>query len=227
MPTLSPVRIAPSILAADQLRLADQLDAIETADYVHFDVMDGVFVPNLTFGPGLLEQVKAHTNLPVDAHLMISEPDRRFAAYLDAGADIITFHYEAQLHAHRTIYAIKERGAMAGISINPGTPASVLESLIEDLDMVLVMSVNPGFGGQKFIESACTKLRQVRQMAAEHGVSPLIEVDGGVTADNAERIVASGANVLVAGSSVFKATSCADAIAELRSAAERGLQVRG
>lgn len=224
---LSDVRVAPSILAADQLRLAEQLDAIETADYLHFDVMDGVFVPNLSFGPGLLEQVKRHSNLPVDVHLMIADPDRRFAAYLAAGADIITFHYEAQLHAHRTVWAIKEHGAKAGIAINPGTPVSVLESLIDDLDLVLVMSVNPGFGGQTFIERSLKKLRQVRDMAARHGVNPLIEVDGGITADNAAYVTKCGANVLVAGSSVFKSPDPEQAIYEIRRAAQLGCSKRG
>ncbi|MBP3893180.1 MAG: ribulose-phosphate 3-epimerase [Atopobiaceae bacterium] len=213
------VRIAPSILAADQLRLAEQLEAIRTADYVHFDVMDGVFVPNLTFGPGLLSQIKEFTDVPVDVHLMISEPDRRFAAYLDAGADILTFHYEAQLHAHRTIYAIKDRGAKAAIAINPGTPVSVLDSLIDDVDMVLIMSVNPGFGGQSFIPKTYDKLQQLKRMCVKHDAHPLVEVDGGVTADNAGRIVTAGAQVLVAGSSVFKAPDPARAIADLRCAA--------
>lgn len=223
---LSDVRIAPSILAADQLDLGKQIDAIQTADYVHFDVMDGVFVPNLTFGPGLLSKIKERTSVPVDVHLMICEPDRRYEAYLDAGADIITFHYEAQLHAHRTLYAIKSRGALASIAINPGTPVSVLESLIDDVDMVLVMSVNPGFGGQSFIEKTYDKLRQVRRMAAEHGVSPLVEVDGGVSTGNAKRIVRCGASVLVAGSSVFNADDPAQAIADLREAARHGLTSR-
>lgn len=224
---LSDVRIAPSILAADQLRLAEQLDAISSADYIHFDVMDGVFVPNLSFGPSLLEQIKAHSNVPVDVHLMICDPDRRFVSYLDAGADILTFHYEAQLHAHRTIYAIRERGVKAALAINPGTPVNVLESLIEDLDMVLVMSVNPGFGGQSFIESTCEKVRQVRRMASEHGVSPMIEVDGGIGVGNAERIVRCGANVLVAGSSVFKSEEPEASVAQLRDVARRGLTHRG
>ena len=213
------VRIAPSILAADPLRLGEQLEAISSADYVHFDVMDGVFVPNLTFGPGLLAKVKEATNVPVDVHLMITEPDRRFMAYLDAGADMISFHYEAQLHAHRTIYAIKDRGAKAAIAINPGTPVSVLECLIDDVDMVLVMSVNPGFGGQAFIPKAYEKLMKLRRMCVKHDAHPLVEVDGGVSVDNAGRIVASGANVLVAGSSVFNAPDPARAIEELRAAA--------
>lgn len=213
------VRIAPSILAADPLRLGEQLEAISSADYVHFDVMDGVFVPNLTFGPGLLAKVKEATNVPVDVHLMITEPDRRFMAYLDAGADMISFHYEAQLHAHRTIYAIKDRGAKAAIAINPGTPVSVLECLIDDVDMVLVMSVNPGFGGQAFIPKTYEKLMRLRRMCVKHDAHPLVEVDGGVSVDNAGRIVASGANVLVAGSSVFKSPDPARAIEELRAAA--------
>ena len=220
---LDDVRIAPSILAADYLRLGEALSSIATADYVHFDVMDGVFVPNLSFGPDVLARVKEATDLPVDVHLMICDPDRRFERYLDAGADILTFHYEAQLHALRTIDAIKGRGAKAAIALNPGTPVSVLESLIDDLDMVLVMSVNPGFGGQSFIEGSLRKLRQVRQLAQEHGVSPLVEVDGGVGAGNAEGIVRAGADVLVAGSSVFKAEDPAEAIAALREAAARGL----
>lgn len=213
------VRIAPSILAADPLRLGEQLEAISSADYVHFDVMDGVFVPNLTFGPGLLAKVKEATNVPVDVHLMITEPDRRFMAYLDAGADMISFHYEAQFHAHRTVYAIKDRGAKAAIAINPGTPVSVLESLIDDVDMVLVMSVNPGFGGQAFIPRTYEKLMNLRRMCVKHDAHPLVEVDGGVSVDNAGRIVASGANVLVAGSSVFNSPDPACAIEELRAAA--------
>lgn len=219
----SDVRIAPSILAADQLRLGEQIRSIECADYVHFDVMDGMFVPNLTFGPGLLAQVKATCGLPVDAHLMIREPDRRFQAYLDAGADILTFHYEAQLHAHRTVRAIKDGGALAGIALNPGTPVSVLESLIDELDMVLVMSVNPGFGGQSFIEGTYGKLRQVRRMAKEHDVSPMVEVDGGIGAANAEAVVRAGADVLVAGSAVFGAQDPAAAVGEMRAAGRRGL----
>jgi len=150
---------------------------------------------------------------------MITEPDRRFMAYLDAGADMISFHYEAQLHAHRTIYAIKDRGAKAAIAINPGTPVSVLECLIDDVDMVLVMSVNPGFGGQAFIPKTYEKLMRLRRMCVKHDAHPLVEVDGGVSVDNAGRIVASGANVLVAGSSVFNAPDPARAIEELRAAA--------
>ena len=223
---LQDVRIAPSILAADLLDLRHEIESIQTADYVHFDVMDGVFVPNLTFGPGILEQVKQCTDLPVDVHLMIADPDRRVQAYLDAGADIVSFHYEAQLHAHRTLYAIRDAGAMAAIALNPGTPASVLESLIEDVDMVLVMSVNPGFGGQSFIERTYDKLRAVRRMAREHGVNPLIEVDGGVGAGNAQAIVRAGADVLVAGSSVYGAADRAAAIEGIRQAGLVGLGER-
>ena len=219
---LSDVRIAPSILSADLMCLGEELDSIKSADYIHFDVMDGVFVPNLTFGPTLLSQVKAASDLPVDAHLMIADPDRRVGAYLDAGADIVTFHYEAQLHALRTISLIKDRGAKAGIALNPGTPTSALECLIEDVDLVLVMSVNPGFSGQAFIRHTYDKLRQVRSMPSEHRVAPLIEVDGGISAANAERVVRAGANLLVAGNAVFKADDRAAAIDDIRVAGRRG-----
>jgi ribulose-phosphate 3-epimerase len=223
---LSEVRIAPSILSADFLNLGSELESIKTADYIHFDVMDGMFVPNLSFGPGILSQVKKATDLPVDVHLMIAEPDRRVQAYLDAGADIVTFHYEAQTHALRTIDLIKSSGAKAGIVINPGTPVCALESLIDDVDMVLVMSVNPGFGGQGFIRRTLDKLRSLRKMAAEHGADPMIEVDGGIGAANAEEVAYAGADVFVAGSSVFGAADRAAAIADIRKAAQAGLNRR-
>lgn len=219
----SDVRIAPSILAADPLAMGKSLDQIRTADYIHFDVMDGMFVPNLSFGPALLEAVKKATDVAVDVHLMIEEPDRRVERYLEAGADVVSFHYEAQRHAHRTISAIKEHGALASIALNPGTPVNVLESLIEDLDMVLIMSVNPGFGGQPFIERTYDKLRSLRALCEAHGVTPLVEVDGGVSAANAAELVRAGANVLVAGSAVCGAADPASAIAGLREAAAHGL----
>jgi ribulose-phosphate 3-epimerase len=185
-----------------------------------------MFVPNLSFGPGILSQVKKATDLPVDVHLMIAEPDRRVQAYLDAGADIVTFHYEAQTHALRTIDLIKSSGAKAGIVINPGTPVCALESLIDDVDMVLVMSVNPGFGGQSFIARTLDKLRSLRKIAAEHGADPMIEVDGGIGAGNAEEVAYAGADVFVAGSSVFGAADRAAAIADIRKAAQAGLNRR-
>ena len=218
------VRIAPSILAADPLRMGEALDRIKTADYIHFDVMDGTFVPNLSFGPALLDAVKAATDVPVDVHLMITEPDRRVERYLAAGADIVSFHYEAQTHALRTISAIKEHGALAAIALNPGTPVNVLDSLIEDLDMVLIMSVNPGFGGQAFIERTYDKLAKLRALCQEHGVSPLVEVDGGVGTANAGALARAGVNVFVAGSAVCGAADPAQAIADLRAAAVSALE---
>jgi ribulose-phosphate 3-epimerase len=214
--------IGPSIFAADQMALGAELQAVSQADFIHFDVMDGVFVPNLSFGPLMLASMRAATELPIDVHLMISEPDRRFRPYVEAGADYVTFHYEAQLHAHRTLYAIREMGAKAGIAISPGTPVNVLESLIDDVDLVLVMSVNPGYSGQAFIPRAFDKVRQVARLSAEHGVRPLIEVDGGVGVGNIGKLADCGANMFVAGSAVFAADDPGRAIAELRHAASLG-----
>lgn len=220
------VRIAPSILSADIANLSRDLDAISSADFVHVDVMDGHFVPNLTFGPSVVKAAKANSDLPADVHLMITNPDETAEEYARAGADIVTFHWEAATHAHRVVMGIHEAGAKAGISLNPATPVSVLEDIISDLDLVLVMSVNPGFGGQKFIPNTLRKLRQVRALAAEQGVSPLVEVDGGVGAANAAQIVEAGANVLVAGSAVYGSEDRATAISQIRDAGRQGLTRR-
>lgn len=213
------IKIAPSILSADFSRLGSELADIASADLVHFDVMDGHFVPNLTFGLDVLRAVKAATNLPVDAHLMISNPDEMVEKYLDAGADIVSFHYEATAHAHRLVSLIHERGAVASVALNPATPVYALEPIIDDLDMVLVMTVNPGFAGQRFIESSTRKLRRLRRMCDEHGVNPMIEVDGGLSAQNASEVTRAGANVIVAGSAVFGAADRAASIADIRRSA--------
>lgn len=220
------VRIAPSILASDFLCLGDELQSISNADFVHYDVMDGHFVPNLTYGPDILRRVVQGTDVPVDAHLMIENPDAEAVRYAQAGAAMVTFHMEATNHAHRVLYAIKEAGAQAGVVLCPATPVVTLDAIIEDVDMVLLMSVNPGFGGQRYIETTYRKLRQLRALCFERGVDPLIEVDGGITADNAEEVCAAGANVLVAGSSVFGAPDRAAAIEELRDLGGRGLARR-
>lgn len=220
------IRVAPSVLSADFRRLADELADVSTADLLHYDVMDGHFVPNLSFGIDLLRTVKSATELPVDVHLMISNPDEMVERYLDAGADVVSFHYEATSHAHRLVSLIKDRGAKASVAINPATPVCLLEPILCELDMVLVMTVNPGFGGQRFIESSLRKLRRLRRMCDEQGVSPAIEVDGGITARNAAEVTASGANVLVAGSSVFGAADRAAAIAAIRTSGTSGTSRR-
>jgi ribulose-phosphate 3-epimerase len=220
------VQVAPSILSADLGHLADELASIEGAGYVHFDAMDGHFVPNLTFGPGVLAAVKEATQIPVDAHLMISNPDQMVPEYLAAGADIVTFHYEATAHANRLASLIREKGAKAGIAINPGTPVSALDAIIEDVDLVLVMTVNPGFGGQKFIPGSLRKLRQLKAMCDERRVSPIIEVDGGISPATAGDVCAAGARLLVAGSAVFGKDDRADAIRKITEAGEAGLTRR-
>lgn len=216
----SRVKISPSILAADFACLGEEVTAICEAgcDYVHVDVMDGHFVPNLTIGPGVVKAIKTHASKPLDVHLMISPVDAFIDLFAEAGADIITFHPEAGPHPHRTVQAIKAAGCKAGISLNPATPIAALEELIEDIDLILVMSVNPGFGGQKFIKTQLEKIRRIRDLITTAGREIELEVDGGVSSKNAEEIIAAGADVLVAGTAVFQSgrQAYADNIKALR-----------
>ncbi len=200
-----PTRIAPSILSADFSRLGEEVRRITEAgaDYVHVDVMDGHFVPNITFGPQVMKAVRGASDLPFDVHLMISPADPYIEAFVDAGADILTVHPEAGPHVHRTLQLIKSFGRRAGISLNPGTPVSAVENLLDLADLVLVMTVNPGFGGQKFIEGQLRKIETLRRLIDQTGRTIDLEVDGGVNAETAPRAIAAGADVLVAGTAVF------------------------
>jgi ribulose-phosphate 3-epimerase len=220
------VYVSPSILAADFLNLGAELDSVSNADFIHYDVMDGDFVPNISFGPGILRTVKRGTDLPVDVHMMVSNPDEVFKDYLDAGADILTFHLETAKHAHRMVDEIHKRGCRAAVAINPGTAVSSLDAIIDYLDMVLVMSVNPGFSGQRFIEHTYTQLNKLTALCRSHSVRPMIEIDGGISPKNAAQVVAAGANVLVGGSAVFDAPDHAQAVEAMRSCGLRGIALR-
>ena len=213
------IKIAPSILSADFSRLGEEIKAVEAAgaDLIHVDVMDGHFVPNITIGPLIVRAVRKVTKLPVDVHLMIENPELYIADFAKAGADYITVHTEAAMHLHRLIQNICEyKGVKAGISLNPATPLEMLEYILGDIDMVLIMSVNPGFGGQAYIPSATDKIRRLRKMIDNRKLSVEIEVDGGVKPDNAAEVAAAGADILVAGSAVFGAKDYAAAIRGIR-----------
>jgi ribulose-phosphate 3-epimerase len=218
------IKIAPSILSADFARLGDEIRAIEAdgADYVHIDVMDGHFVPNITIGPLIVEAVRKVTDMPLDVHLMIENPDQYIPDFAKAGADIITVHYEAAPHLHRTVQLIHSLGKKAGVSLNPATPVSSLEVILEELDLVLLMSVNPGFGGQNFIPSCLPKIEALRKEIDRRGLNIELEIDGGVKPANIAAIAGAGADVFVAGSAVFGASDYQATIAELRRLAEAG-----
>jgi ribulose-phosphate 3-epimerase len=212
------VKIAPSILSADFSKLGEEILAVEQggADYIHIDVMDGHFVPNITIGPLIVEAIRPITKLPLDVHLMIENPDQFVEAFVKAGADYITVHVEACRHLHRTIQSIKSYGIKAGVVLNPATPVESIQHIIGDIDMVLLMSVNPGFGGQKFIPEVLPKIIKVKEMAELKGIDLEIEIDGGVNSETAKLCMDAGANVLVAGSAIYNEEDYTKAISQIR-----------
>ncbi|MHB1125986.1 MAG: ribulose-phosphate 3-epimerase [Bacillota bacterium] len=212
------IRVAPSILSADFGRLGEQVKEVAEAgaDYIHLDIMDGHFVPNITIGPAVVAALRPLVQLPFDVHLMIERPEQYIGAFVEAGADIISIHAEACHHLHRTIQQIRQCGAKAAVALNPHSPVINLKHILDEIDMVLLMSVNPGFGGQEFIPSVCDKIRELREIILARGLTMDIEVDGGINPQTAQQVVAAGANVLVAGSAVFKAPDMGEMISRLR-----------
>jgi ribulose-phosphate 3-epimerase len=223
------VQVAPSILAANFARLGAEVAAVERggADYVHVDVMDGHFVPNLTVGPAVVSSLKAATRLPIDVHLMVEQPDRFVEAFVEAGAAMVSVHVEVSPHLDRTLSLIKGLGARAGVVLNPATPVGTLEEVADRVDYVLVMSVNPGFGGQAFLPSSASKVRRIRTLLDEAGNRAPVEIDGGIDLDTVEQVVRAGAEILVAGSAIFRTPDPAAATRALREAADRAAAAIG
>jgi ribulose-phosphate 3-epimerase len=211
-------KIAPSILSADFLKLGEEIKDAEDAgaDMLHIDIMDGHFVPNITIGPSIVKLIRKITSLPLDVHLMIEEPDKYLTDFIKAGADYLTVHYEASVHLHRTVHRIKESGVKAGVSLNPATPVWSLEQILPDVDLVLLMSVNPGFGGQDFIPQTIDKIKVLKNLLREKGLSTSIEVDGGVKLDNAAEIISAGSDILVMGSAFFNSKDYGTTVKQFR-----------
>ena len=212
------IKLAPSILSADFARLLEDVKKVEKAgcEYLHIDVMDGHFVPNITLGPGIVKSLRKDVDMVFDAHLMIENPSKYIDDFIDAGADIITIHYESEKHLDRTIAYIKAKGKKAAVALNPATPVHLLKNIIAELDMVLIMSVNPGFGGQKFIEYTIDKVKEVKEMSIKYNKNLMIQVDGGIDSSNVQKVIDAGANVIVAGSAVFKNGAIEENIKALR-----------
>ncbi len=223
----NPVRIAPSVLSADLGRLADEVQMLKDggADWIHVDVMDGRFVSNLTFGAPLIEALRGLTDLPLDVHLMVVEPERYIEPFANAGASVFTFHPEATIHVQRHLAAVRENGMRAGLALNPGTPISMAGDVMDDLDLLLIMSVNPGFAGQSYIGSATDKIHRARLMLDQHGSGAFLEVDGGITPDTIVAAHGAGADTFVAGSAIFSAPDPAARIGELRDRCKEGVSV--